>query len=127
MLLDRFKLTDKVAIVTGAGRGIGRAVAEAFAEVGADVVCAARTREQIDETAAAVRKHGRRALAVACDVTEREQLEHVVAVTMREFGRVDVVVTTRAAGRRRAGSARTRSFSKAPSASTSHRRSCSRA
>jgi 7-alpha-hydroxysteroid dehydrogenase len=74
MLLDRFKLTDKVAIVTGAGRGIGRAIAEAFAEVGADVVCAARTREQIDETAAAVRTHGRRALAVACDVTERAQL-----------------------------------------------------
>jgi 7-alpha-hydroxysteroid dehydrogenase len=92
MLLDRFKLTDKVAIVTGAGRGIGRAVAEAFAEVGADVVCAARTREQIDETASAVRMHGRRALAVACDVTERAQLEHLAAETMREFGRVDVVV-----------------------------------
>jgi len=92
MLLDRFKLTDKVAIVTGAGRGIGRAIAEAYAEVGADVVCAARTREQIDETAAAVRKHGRRALAVACDVTERAQLKHVVAETLREFGRLDVVV-----------------------------------
>ena len=92
MLLDRFKLTDKVAIVTGAGRGIGRAIAEAFAEVGADVVCAARTREQIDETAAAVRKHGRRALAVACDVTERAQLEHVVAEAVRELGRIDVVV-----------------------------------
>jgi len=92
MLLDRFKLTDKVAIVTGAGRGIGRAIAEAFAEVGADVVCAARTPEQIDETAAVVRRHGRRALAVACDVTERAQLEHVVAETLREFGRLDVVV-----------------------------------
>ena len=92
MLLDRFKLTDKVAIVTGAGRGIGRAIAEAFAEVGADVVCAARTPEQIDETAAAVRKHGRRALAVACDVTERSQLEHVVAEAVRELGRIDIVV-----------------------------------
>ena len=50
------ELTDKVAIVTGAGRGIGRAVAEAFAEVGAHVVCAARTREQIEETAVAVKK-----------------------------------------------------------------------
>jgi len=85
-------LDGRVAIVTGAGRGIGRAIAEAYAEVGADVVCAARTREQIDETAAAVRKHGRRALAVACDVTERAQLEHVVAETLREFGRLDVVV-----------------------------------
>lgn len=52
MILDRFKLTDKVAIVTGAGRGIGRAIAEAFAEVGTDVACAARTPEQIEDTAA---------------------------------------------------------------------------
>ena len=92
MLLDRFKLTDKVAIVTGAGRGIGRAVAEAFGEVGAHVVCAARTREQIEETAVAVRHFGVRALAVECDVTERSQLERVVAETLRELGRIDIVV-----------------------------------
>jgi 7-alpha-hydroxysteroid dehydrogenase len=92
MILDRFKLTGKVAIVTGAGRGIGRAIAEAYAEVGADVVCAARTQEQIDDTAAAVRKLGRRALAIACDVTDRAQLEAVVAATLRDFGRIDVVV-----------------------------------
>ena len=92
MLLDRFKLTDQVAIVTGAGRGIGRAIAEAFAEVGADVVCAARTRAQIDDTAAAVRRHGRRALALECDVTERAQLERVVAETLRELRRIDIVV-----------------------------------
>ena len=111
MLLDRFRLTDKVAIVTGAGRGIGRAVAEAFAEVGAHVVCAARTREQIEETAVAVRHFGVRALAVECDVTERTQLEHVVAETLRELGRIDIVVNN-------AGSVPTRSSSKAPSAST---------
>jgi 7-alpha-hydroxysteroid dehydrogenase len=92
MILDRFKLTDKVAIVTGAGRGIGRAIAETFAEVGADVVCAARTPEQIEETAAAVRGFGRRGLAVPCDVNERAQLEHVVQTTLRELGRIDVVV-----------------------------------
>lgn len=92
MLLDRFRLDDKVAIVTGAGRGIGRAIAEAFAEVGADVVCAARTLEQIEDTAAAVRRFGRRAVAVPCDVTERAQLERVVATALRELGRIDVVV-----------------------------------
>ncbi|HXJ34998.1 MAG TPA: glucose 1-dehydrogenase [Candidatus Eisenbacteria bacterium] len=92
MILDRFRLVGKVAIVTGAGRGIGRAIAETFAEVGADVVCSARTQEQIDATAAKVRSFGRRALAVACDVNERSQLEHLVAETLREFGRVDVVV-----------------------------------
>ena len=92
MILDRFRLDGKVAIVTGAGRGIGRAIAEAFAEVGADVVCAARTPEQIEDTAAAVRRLGRRAVAVPCDVTERAQLERVVQTTLRELGRIDVVV-----------------------------------
>ena len=92
MILDRFKLDGKVAIVTGAGRGIGRAIAEALAEVGADVACAARTAEQIADTAASVRRHGRKAIAVECDVTDRAQLESLVAETVRELGGVDVVV-----------------------------------
>jgi 7-alpha-hydroxysteroid dehydrogenase len=92
MILDHFRLTDKVAIVTGAGRGIGAGCALAFAEVGAHVVCAARTREQIDATAAGVRAFGRRALAIECDVNQRSDLERVVEQTMREFGRLDIVV-----------------------------------
>src|SRR5215470_11660886 len=91
-LLDRFRLDGRVAIVTGAGRGIGRGCALAFAEMGADVVCAARTREQIDETAGAVRKLGRRALAVECDVMKSDALENLVASAMKEFGRIDIVV-----------------------------------
>jgi 7-alpha-hydroxysteroid dehydrogenase len=92
MILDRFKLDGRVAIVTGAGRGIGRGTAVALAEAGADVVCAARTLAQIEETAEMVRERGRRALAVPCDVNEAEQLRTVVDRGMGALGRIDVVV-----------------------------------
>ncbi|MAE95905.1 MAG: short-chain dehydrogenase [Deltaproteobacteria bacterium] len=92
MILDRFRLTDQVAIVTGAGRGIGQGIALAYAEAGADIVCAARTPAQIEETAEQVRAFGRRALAVPTDVLERSQLESLVARTLDEFGRVDLLV-----------------------------------
>ncbi len=92
MILDRFQLTDRVALVTGAGRGIGRGIARAFAEAGADVVCAARSRDQIDDAAEEIRGLGRRALSVPCDVTERAQLEQLVDATLTAFGRLDVLV-----------------------------------
>ena len=92
MILDRFRLDGSVAIVTGAGRGIGEGIALAFAEAGADVVCAARTLEQIESVAERVRGFGRRSLAVPCDVNQRADLEKLVAETHKEFGRVDVLV-----------------------------------
>jgi len=92
VILDRFKLTDRVALVTGAGKGIGRGIALAFAEAGADVVCAARTRADLESTAAEVRARGRRALVVPCDVMQTEALEALVAATVAEFGRLDVLV-----------------------------------
>ncbi len=92
MLLDRFRLDGKVAVVTGAGRGIGAGCALAFAELGANVVVAARTKEQVEETAEQARRFGVKALPVVCDVMKRPDLEHLVAATIGEFGRVDILV-----------------------------------
>lgn len=92
MILDQFRLDGKVAIVTGAGKGIGAATAVALADAGADVVCAARTQADIDATAAVVEDRGRAALAVATDVTDTAALDHLVAQAVERFGHVDVLV-----------------------------------
>jgi len=86
------KLKDKVAIVTGAGRGIGRAIALAFAKEGAEVVLASRTLSQIEETSEKVRALGGRAMAVRADVSKREDVENLVRSAIKEFGRVDILV-----------------------------------
>ena len=92
MILDRFGLAGKIAIVTGAGKGIGRGIAVGLAEAGADVALAARTESDLDEVAGVVEAIGRRALVVPTDVTDREALELLVDRTVDAFGRLDVVV-----------------------------------
>ena len=91
-LAEAFSLTDKVAIITGAGRGIGAQTAKTYAEAGADIVLAARTKEQLDAVAEEVRGFGRRALVIPCDANDNEALEGLATQTMAEFGRIDVVV-----------------------------------
>jgi 7-alpha-hydroxysteroid dehydrogenase len=90
--LDRFRLTDRVAIITGAGKGIGAAIALAFAEAGADVALLARTVADLDGVAEGVREHGRRAVVIPTDVIELEQLEAAVERTVNELGGLDIVV-----------------------------------
>jgi len=78
MILTEFSVEGKVAIVTGAGRGIGKAISLALARAGADIVAAARTKEEIEETCREVKDLGRQSLAIPTDVTKADQVEGMV-------------------------------------------------
>jgi NAD(P)-dependent dehydrogenase (short-subunit alcohol dehydrogenase family) len=95
-LLDRFDLTDRVAIVTGGSRGIGQAVVEGFAAVGAKVVVASRKAEACQEVADKVNADGGTALAVPTHMGDLDQLAALVTTTVETFGGVDVVVNNAA-------------------------------
>jgi 3-oxoacyl-[acyl-carrier protein] reductase len=88
------KLENKVAIVTGGGRGIGRGISLAFAREGADVVVNYfRGKDEADEVVRNIRAIGRRAIAVQADVAVVEDVNHMVAMAMQEFGRIDILVS----------------------------------
>ena len=95
MIKEKFDLSGKVAVVTGAGRGIGKAIALSLGEAGATVVCAARTEEEIQGTADEIIKNGveeANALAFVTDVTNGEHLDRLVETTLEKFGRIDILV-----------------------------------
>jgi 7-alpha-hydroxysteroid dehydrogenase len=92
MILDLFRLDGKVAVITGAGRGIGAASALALAECGADVVIAARTKSDLDQVCERVQALGRRAIGVTGDLADLDVVRSLVATAEREFARLDVVV-----------------------------------
>lgn len=92
MILDRFRLDDRVAIITGAGRGIGAASAIALAEAGADVVISSRTESQLVEVAAAVEAVGRKAVTVPADLSDLDAVAALAATAKDAFGRIDIVI-----------------------------------
>jgi NAD(P)-dependent dehydrogenase (short-subunit alcohol dehydrogenase family) len=91
-VLDKFRLDEKVAMVTGAGRGIGKAIALALAEAGADVVVMARSSSQIEETAEEIRRVGRGSLPLSVDITKAEQVQSSVNKTLETFGHIHILV-----------------------------------
>lgn len=100
--MKEFSLNGKVAIVTGAGRGIGKAIALTLAEAGADIVAAARTEREIEKTAAEVRQLGKTCLAIPTDITKASDIQQMVDGTIDKLGRVDILVNQagRAGGRK---------------------------
>lgn len=86
------KLEDKVAVVTGGGKGIGRAISLAFAKEGADVVIAARTKSALEETAEEINKMGGHALPFVADISREDQVNELVSSTVRNLGKIDILV-----------------------------------
>ena len=91
-MLEKFRLDDRVAVVTGSTRGLGRAFALALAEAGADIVIVGRDASAAASVAAEIEGLGRRAITVLGDVTVRADVERMLADTLKAFGRVDVLV-----------------------------------
>lgn len=121
-ILDRFTLTDHVAVVTGAGRGIGAATAVALAEAGADVLISSRTEAQLLEVKERVEATGRRAVVVPANLAHTDEVAALAQAAYDAFGRLDVVVNNVAAPSRTPSSTPTWPISRSPSTSTSRPR-----
>lgn len=93
-LKSLFDLTGKVAVVTGGSGGAGRAISIGLALYGADLVVTSRTLSTLEETAAEVEKVGKKALPISCDVADPNSVDHMVARTIEEFGKIDILVTS---------------------------------
>ena len=95
-MADMFDLSGKVALVTGASRGIGEAIAKACAERGADVIVSSRKQPACEEVAEAIRTAGGKARAIACHIGDMEALNALFAEVQSRYGRLDVLVNNAA-------------------------------
>ena len=95
-MFDSQLLKGKTIIVTGGGTGLGKSMATRFAELGANLVITSRRQNVIDETAKILREHGRKVLAISCDVREPDQVESMVNKTVEEFGGIDILLNNAA-------------------------------
>ena len=91
------KLEGKIAIVTGAGKGIGREAALAIAEEGATVVAVARTQADLDETVKMIEEKGGKAVSLSRDLTDGQQVQSMVDTVVEKYGRIDILVNNAAA------------------------------
>lgn len=94
MSYAKFDLNSKIAVVIGGTSGIGRAIAHGLAEAGADVVTTSRRIEQVNSTADEIEKLGRRTLRICSDVSDRTSLENLLDESIKEFGKVDILVNS---------------------------------
>ena len=86
------KLENKVAIITGASRGIGKVIAEKIAQAGAKVVCVSRSQSDVDDVAKRINNNGNTAIAFACDISNTEKFQDLVKSVVEKFGSVDILI-----------------------------------
>ncbi|ADE69377.1 MULTISPECIES: SDR family oxidoreductase [Priestia] len=89
---DLFDLTGKTAIITGGGRGLGEQMAEGLAEAGANIVLCSRKKEACQQVADRLATTGVKTLALACDISQPEDIKNVVHQTIEKFGRIDILI-----------------------------------
>lgn len=92
------RLKDKVAIITGGGRGIGKAIALGFANQGAHIVVAARTESEVISVSEKIKKIGSESLGIVCDISYEDQIKNLIEQTINKFNRIDVLINNAGIG-----------------------------
>ena len=92
------RLKDKVAIITGGGRGIGKAIALGFANQGAHIIVAARTESEVSSVSEKIIQIGRKSLGIVCDISDESQVKNLIDTTIKKFEKIDVLINNAGIG-----------------------------